>query len=128
MEKKSTVLHAVRIRKIISETIHNFYKPPKKYSRGDPADEYGEETAPVNKSTTIVSAGTKNGGKINQSQMTTDTIGGKGGKKGKKGEEAAELAKLPLKPVFDYGDDKFNIVAEEIWDAREKLNQKTIEK
>ena len=58
--------------------------------------------------------------------MTTET-GGKGGKKGKKGEEI-EMPKLPPKPVFDYGDDKFNLVAEEIWDAREKLNQKTLEK
>ena len=35
---------------------------------------------------------------------------------------------MPLKPVFDYGDEKFNQIAEEIYDAREKLNQKTIEK
>ena len=51
--------------------------------------------------------------------MTNDTTG-KGGKKGKKGEDV-EPPK-PLKPVFDFGEDKFNIIAEEIWDAREKMN------
>ena len=58
--------------------------------------------------------------------MTTDT-NGKGGKKGKKGEEV-EQPQIQLKPVFDYGDDKFNAISEEIWDVREKLNQKTLEK
>ena len=52
--------------------------------------------------------------------MTTDT-NGKGGKKGKKGEEV-EQPQIQLKPVFDYGDDKFNAISEEIWDVREKLN------
>ena len=56
--------------------------------------------------------------------MTAET--GKGGKKGKK-DEAVE-PKLPEKPDFDYGDEKFNAVAEEIWDARERLNQKTLER
>ena len=32
---------------MIADAIHNFYKPPKKYNRGDAgAEEYGEE-APV---------------------------------------------------------------------------------
>ena len=43
MEKKSTALHQARIRKIISDTIQNFYKQPKKYNRGDNATEYGDD-------------------------------------------------------------------------------------
>lgn len=118
MEKKATVLHALRIRKIINEVIHNFYKPPKKYDR-EAAGYDGGASVSVggnpNKSTTIAS------GAQNQSQMTSGTSG-KGDKKGKKGAEEVEVPKGPIKPVFDYGDDKFNAVAEEIWDAREKLN------
>ena len=33
----------------------------------------------------------------------------------------------PVKPIFDYDNDKFNAIAEDIWDAREKMNQKTLE-
>ena len=62
--------------------------------------------------------------------MTNETGGTKGpekgGKKGKKDEVVEPLK--PLKPVFDYGDEQFNNIAEDIWDAREKLNQKTLEK
>lgn len=42
MTKKATVLHALRIRKIIADAIHNFYKTPKKFNRGD-ADDYGDD-------------------------------------------------------------------------------------
>ena len=52
----------------------------------------------------------------------TETKGTKTGKK-----EDAEPA-LPLKPDFDYGDDTFNARALEIWEARDKLHQKTLER
>ena len=70
MEKKSEVLHALRIRKIINDTIHNFYKPPKKYVRGDPNDEYGEEAPGASfaeKAKSTMMSGNKTGGGQNQS-------------------------------------------------------------
>ena len=56
--------------------------------------------------------------------MTANTkVSGKSGqtKGGKKGEEP-ELPPAPIRPVFDYGVDKFNMISEEIWDARELMN------
>jgi hypothetical protein len=69
-------------------------------------------------SATMFSANTKG---QNQSQMT-DTKGTKTGKK-----EDAEPAG-PARPEFDYGDGKFNDIAFEIWAARDKLHQKTLER
>ena len=62
--------------------------------------------------------------------MTNETGGTKGpekgGKKGKNDEVIEPI--LPFKPTFEYGNDQFNNIAEDIWDAREKLNRKTLEK
>lgn len=58
--------------------------------------------------------------------MTADT-GGKGTKKGKKGEEVEIVPEEPPKPVFEFGNERFNSISEEIWDARDRLNKKTIE-
>ena len=33
----------MRIKKIINDTIYNFYKPVKRYYNDNPGDEYGEE-------------------------------------------------------------------------------------
>lgn len=35
---------------------------------------------------------------------------------------------INLKPAYDYGEPTFDMVAEDIWDARDKMNLKTIEK
>lgn len=37
------------------------------------------------------------------------------------------MPELPAKPVFEYGNERFNTISEEIWDARDRLHKKTIE-
>lgn len=55
--------------------------------------------------------------------MTAET---KGAKKGQKGEVVEPI--LPQKPTFDFGVDEFNEESLKIWEARDKLNQKTLER
>jgi len=42
--------------------------------------------------------------------------------KGKKKGEPEPVIELPLKPVFDYGGEVLDEAAEQIWDARDRMN------
>lgn len=125
MENQNNILHGEQIKKIINDTVMNFYKQPVKFSRNDTMFSEKDESH-------MIRDLVNEQGPMSQKSKTTKSVGFDNDKTTKTDKSAttktAKLMEVFQKEEVDLGNEMFNEMASDIRFARERLGRRILEK